>query len=107
MSDTAMLMKEIEALPDTCLPQLVDFVNQLKHKVSSSWELKKTTRVQDTETEAEPVMEVQETEQKKEFVYSPDTPHWLIGAVNPELFGTVKTVGNIIGPFHDEWENGY
>jgi hypothetical protein len=28
---------------------------------------------------------------------------WQIGAVNPALLGTVKTVGDIIGPFHDEW----
>ena len=32
---------------------------------------------------------------------------WLIGAVNPAIRGTIKTVGDIIGPFHDEWENGY
>jgi hypothetical protein len=40
---------------------------------------------------------------KPDIVYPPDTPHWLIGAVNPELFGTIKTVGDIIGPFHDVW----
>jgi hypothetical protein len=31
----------------------------------------------------------------------------LKGAINPALCGTIKTVGDIIGPFPDEWENGY
>jgi hypothetical protein len=32
---------------------------------------------------------------------------WQVGLVNPALLGTVKTVGDIIGPFHDVWEKGY
>jgi hypothetical protein len=44
---------------------------------------------------------------KQDFVYPPGFDSRLIGAVNPELLGTVKIVGDIIGPFHDEWDNGY
>ena len=29
----------------------------------------------------------------------------LIGVVNPELYGKGKICGDIIGPFHEEWEN--
>jgi hypothetical protein len=32
---------------------------------------------------------------------------WQVGLVNPALLGTVKTVGDIIGPFHDVWDKGY
>jgi hypothetical protein len=42
-----------------------------------------------------------------DFTYPPDFDPRLKGAVNPALRGTVKTVGDIIGPFHDVWENGY
>ncbi|GHT89782.1 hypothetical protein FACS1894137_19120 [Spirochaetia bacterium] len=50
------------------------------------------------------------------FTPAPETPPaqdlpplepWLVGIVNPALRGTVKTVGDIIGPFHDVWEKGY
>jgi hypothetical protein len=39
-------------------------------------------------------------------VYPPDFDPRLKGAVNPALRGSVKTMGDIIGPFHDVWENG-
>ncbi|GHU51659.1 hypothetical protein FACS1894200_12050 [Spirochaetia bacterium] len=39
--------------------------------------------------------------------YPPDIAPRLIGLVSPKLYGKGRITGDIIGPFHDEWENGY
>jgi hypothetical protein len=36
-----------------------------------------------------------------------EIPDWLKGIVSPALFRKGEILGDIIGPFHDEWENGY
>jgi hypothetical protein len=36
-------------------------------------------------------------------VYPPDFPSFLKGSVSPDMYGTVKTNGDIIGPFYEEW----
>jgi len=33
----------------------------------------------------------------------PGFPPELKGKINPESYGSVKTLGDIIGPFHEEW----
>jgi hypothetical protein len=35
--------------------------------------------------------------------YPPDFPSFLKGGVDPEMYGKVKTNGDIIGPFYEEW----
>jgi hypothetical protein len=39
--------------------------------------------------------------------YPPDFDMRLKGGINPKLYGKGKILGDIIGPFHDIWENGY
>jgi hypothetical protein len=39
--------------------------------------------------------------------YPPDFDPRLKGLVSPNLFGKGAINGDIIGPFHDEWEHGY
>jgi hypothetical protein len=42
-----------------------------------------------------------------DLVYPPDFPSWLKGAVSPDLYRKGKINGDIIGPFDEEWEQGY
>jgi hypothetical protein len=35
-----------------------------------------------------------------------EIPKWLKGRVCEKTFAKGKILGDIIGPFHDEWENG-
>jgi hypothetical protein len=41
---------------------------------------------------------------RQETNLPPGFPRELLGAVNPKMYGSVKTNGDIIGPFHEEWE---
>jgi hypothetical protein len=42
-----------------------------------------------------------------EVSYPPDFDPRLKGLVSPALYRKGTVNGDIIGPFHDEWENGY
>jgi hypothetical protein len=97
MSDTELLLKKAEGLPPDALAKVFELIDQLTED-QRSFDQRSFTA-----PPAAPKPDTPEADTKQDFVYPPDTPHWLIGAVNPELFGTVKTVGDIIGPFHDEW----
>jgi hypothetical protein len=101
MSNTELLLKEIEGLPANYMGEILDFVGYLKHKAPPAVKTSTTT------TRAEPGRsDASEAGDKREADQRTLDPR-LIGAVNPDLLGTVKTVGDIIGPFHDIWENGY
>jgi hypothetical protein len=44
MSDTELLLKEIEGLPASYMGEILDFVNYLKHKNSSAMEFSRVPR---------------------------------------------------------------
>jgi hypothetical protein len=46
-------------------------------------------------------------ESAADTVYPPGFPEGLKGKVSPKLYGKGIINGDIIGPFSDEWENGY
>jgi hypothetical protein len=97
-------LKEIEELPAHYMGEILDFVGYLKHKSPPAVKTSTTTTHEDFAKNL--ASDTPEAGNKREADRRPLEP-WLIGAVNPALRGTVKTVGDIIGPFHDVWENGY
>jgi hypothetical protein len=99
MSDAELLLKEIEGLPVNYMGEILDFVGYLKHKAPPV-------------TKA-PVVNPYKAAEQEEAEFPPDFDPRLKGAVNPKVYGKVKTNGDIIGPFYEEWnqqvpeENGH
>jgi hypothetical protein len=77
MSNTELLMQEIETLPEDCVQTVLHLIRDLKKQVTIEQSGKDTPK---------------------------DIPEKLRGKVSPELFGKGSINGDIVGPFYEEWE---
>jgi hypothetical protein len=106
MSDTELLMKKAEGLPPDALAKVFELIDQLTED-QRSFDRRSFDQRSFAAPPAAPKPDTPEADTKPGRVYPPDMEPWQIGSVNPELLGSVETLGDIIGPFHDEWEKGY
>ncbi|GHT74457.1 hypothetical protein FACS1894124_4370 [Spirochaetia bacterium] len=87
MSNAELLLKKVEGLSPEYMATIFDFIDQLKHKAPPAKKIPTASRY-DRFLEMESAIDPR-----------------LIGAVNPAVYGKGKICGDIIGPFHEEWEN--
>jgi hypothetical protein len=76
MSDAELLIKEVQALPEGYVHEVLNFISRLKEGIGDG-------------------------------EYPPGFPERLKGKVSPKLYGKGTIHGDIIGPFYEEWENGF
>jgi hypothetical protein len=84
MSNTELLLKEIEGLPPDCMPQILDFIDHLKHtvppvenvSVAAEWinPLKGRAKALGSKLTLDRFMEMQEADKKLESGAAIHTP---------------------------------